>query len=558
MTETGGPTAPGAPGAPGVEAGAATPEPVLLDPACRLSESLLWRVHEAYFESSGVGAWSSGDVPHAVTTGPVIALSYARLVEGFVADCAAGRLGAVDPREPLYVVELGAGSGRLGFQLLSALDPDAVAPFPVVYVLTDRVEANLEFWSRNGRFAGLLDAGRVDFARFEAGSADTLHLERSGIDLAPGAVVNPMVGIANYLFDVLPQDLFAVLGETLHEELVGVLADDAGIDTGSKDFFRRIRLSVHHARAAPGLYPPPLGDLLRLAAGRTGPGRRFLFPARAVSAFESLISLSSSRLLMIVGERPERPPSPVAEAATSPSKLVRAGPFLAMGIHGGSISLPVDMSTIADAAALHGGATLLPREPPTSLLVAAIVVGDHGEAAALRSAYVRAVDDLAPDIVHLALGPALRDGGEHSSLRELLSALRLARFDPRSFARCSPALGKLMQEATDAVKDETVATLHRVFEHDYPLDENADLADEIGGLLMKAGRHRDALWFFERSPGHSLRAATLCRMARCHARLADNAVAVALVDRALDLDPSSEEAATLRELLGSGSPVPDA
>ena len=99
-------------------------ELLLFEGAKRLSESALWRVHDAYFEESGVGAWASGDVPHAVTTGPVLARSYARLIEGLVEDCRAGHFGATDPASPLDVVELGAGSGRLGFQLLAvALDP---------------------------------------------------------------------------------------------------------------------------------------------------------------------------------------------------------------------------------------------------------------------------------------------------------------------------------------------------------------------------------------------------------------------------------------------------
>ena len=151
-----------------------------------LSESMLWRVHDAYFEQSGVEAWSWGNITYAVTTGPVLAFSYARLVQGFAADCVAGHLGPIDAGEPLYVVELGRGRGRLGFHLLSALaalDPRTVAPLRVVYVLTNQAGWNVQFWTQNKRLRQFADAGRLDFARFDPTTDTSLHLERSGVDL---------------------------------------------------------------------------------------------------------------------------------------------------------------------------------------------------------------------------------------------------------------------------------------------------------------------------------------------------------------------------------------
>ena len=39
---------------------------------------------------------------------------------------------------------------------------------------------------------------------------DVLRLRASGKVLEPGAIANPVVLVANYLFDSIPQDLFSV------------------------------------------------------------------------------------------------------------------------------------------------------------------------------------------------------------------------------------------------------------------------------------------------------------------------------------------------------------
>ena len=91
----------------------------------RLSESPIWEVQRAYFEIQGPRAWATGTVPHYVTCNPVMARAYAKVIVGFAADCARARGGtqASGPRT-LYIVELGAGSGRLGWNLVRALRAD--------------------------------------------------------------------------------------------------------------------------------------------------------------------------------------------------------------------------------------------------------------------------------------------------------------------------------------------------------------------------------------------------------------------------------------------------
>ena len=99
-----------------------------------LSQSVLWSLQRAYFERAGIAAWSAGAVPMWVTSNPFIAAAYARVVRAFLHDWEAGPGGsALDPGQPVYVVELGAGSGRFAYHFLrrltDATSSDAPGPW---------------------------------------------------------------------------------------------------------------------------------------------------------------------------------------------------------------------------------------------------------------------------------------------------------------------------------------------------------------------------------------------------------------------------------------------
>src|SRR4030081_420042 len=94
----------------------ATPMHVL-EPHVPLAQAMVWRLQRTFYGDQGIAAWSRSHVPQAVTTSPIIARAYARVVLGFWRDMQA----ELAPSQPLYIVELGAGSGRFAFRFLNAL-----------------------------------------------------------------------------------------------------------------------------------------------------------------------------------------------------------------------------------------------------------------------------------------------------------------------------------------------------------------------------------------------------------------------------------------------------
>lgn len=66
--------------------------------------------------------YPQGIVPHFITCNAFIGRSYAQVLSGFLRDCMRGGNGMeLDRTEPLYIIELGTGSGKFSFFMLKAL-----------------------------------------------------------------------------------------------------------------------------------------------------------------------------------------------------------------------------------------------------------------------------------------------------------------------------------------------------------------------------------------------------------------------------------------------------
>src|SRR5260370_23820590 len=89
----------------------------------RLSESQIWEWQRQYFEGKGIQAWSAGEVPQYITSNAYIAAAYSRIVLGWTD---ALRAGSLDKDQPVYILELGAGSGRFAYKMLRRLSQSPV------------------------------------------------------------------------------------------------------------------------------------------------------------------------------------------------------------------------------------------------------------------------------------------------------------------------------------------------------------------------------------------------------------------------------------------------
>jgi hypothetical protein len=583
---------PGAAGGPGVR---------VLERPVRLSQSAIWRLQRDYFEERGVRAWASGDVPHAATNNPALARSYVQVFEGLAADAAAGHFGDFDPHEPLYVIELGAGSGGFAYHFLSALDPD-VLPARPVYVLTDLAASNLHFWRDHPKLAPFVRSGLLDMALFDAVADEAMRLEHRGGELRTGTVANPLVVVANYFFDVLPQDLFVSSGGELFEERVALaLPEDVEVTDG--DVFRAVSMTTERHPAEAGAYygdPDLDGALAALAAvrGRRHPGR-FLFPVVALEMLQNLRRLAGGRLLVLTHERPgsvqdlamtlvaqagHDPSDPaaveevlrrheVAVVGQEPATATRAPVLTGLSVHGRSFSLMVEQDAFAAAALEWGGELLVPHARPTRTAVSALVTGATGPYPHTRRRFALAFEEGSPEERYHALFgvPKFRPGDAETTeaapgagvggsdalpddervppeeLSWLLALLRICGYDTEVLGDLYPLLNDAIESAPGVVVDDLVDALRTVCDRHFPIGGKSDPALAAAALLAPNGRYTEALEFLARSvEQRGPQAQVSYNTALCHLRLGDLPAALAAADEALSFAEPSAAAQQLR------------
>lgn len=547
------------------------------DAAQPLSKTRLWQVNEDYFSEMGVRAWSSGEVPFDLTTGPVMARAYSRLVTAFLEDCVAGRAGAFDPSDPVYIIELAAGTGRLGFEFLNAFDAERFAPIRVVYVLTDLMDSNITFFSNHEKLEPFYRDGRADFARYEIGGDTSLHLVRSDVDLFASPPANPIICIANYAFSDLPQDLYSVIDSVLHQELVELTQLEMGDDPTPERFFSSLFMATERVPASSA----EVGDgmvgraLSAFAAAKGGADCRFLFPVTVLRSIEALLHLSCERLLLLASDRGDLLPAgatdraamdayiaamPVVPEGFDPTITVDGEEkhwlhaMLRMGIHGGCFSLPFDMSIVACALEPYGF-SMLPVDSSFSGIQLSVVANESKTGLVhLRQAYSDAVGDLSPENLFLTMQAAVHGNKRGLDLMQLLAMLRVSGYDSAVLRECRLEFEPALQSAPPVLVDEAVHVFDKVFDHHFPLIEGDDLAWDIAILLGVAGRFDAALAYYGRSLAETgSTPEKLWRIAECHFLSGESALALQWADRSLELQPDYQQAQLLRsKILGEG------
>ncbi len=509
----------------------------------RLSQSLLWRLQRNYFEQHGINAWSSGTVPHHITSSPFIADAYARVVIGFLRDWT-----TLDLSQPVYIVELGSGSGRFAYlflkKFLNHCRSSVLKEIRVKYVMTDFTQRNLEYWRTHLWFEPFIKEGSLDLARFDLETDVEINLHDSGDVLSAATLRNPLVVISNYVFDSTPQDAFLAADNNLFEILVSLNSSQKESDTNDPDILSRVELSDHCNQVAADYYDDANWNHILQVYKERFSDTPFLFPTAALNCIRNLHRLSNGRLLLLSGDRGYNHDDALRLGLGAPT----------MAVHG-SFSMMVDYQIIGEYSRILGGTVLHPSRHTDHLNVSAFLFGDSpNEFVETTHAYNEAIEKFGPDDF-FTLKQGFTEVYEGLKLDEILAFLRLSCWDYKRFFECLPALKKHLADMTGHQKQQLHAAIVNVWDSYLPIGEDLDLAFELGTLLLEIERHEEALKYLQYSLDlHGPAPGTEYNIAVCYFSLGQTREAQAYLERALELDPDFEEAIALAVQLSP--PVP--
>jgi hypothetical protein len=507
----------------------------LLERGRRLSESLLWSLQRRFYDSQGAKAWASGVVPHYITGNGWIADSYAKVVIGWLRDCTAtaiepGSFPPLDLRHPVTLLELGCGSGRFGFQFLSRLldllGRSALRHVRIRYVMTDFTDSILEPLRRHAALQPWIAEGILDFARFDATAPEG--------DI--GEIRNPLIVIANYVFDSLPQDAFAVRGGRLFELLPVLTVPDEEEDLAEPTILQRLEVTWEERPVETSYYgDPELDAMLRESVERLKDST-LLMPLTVIRCLRRLAGLADGRLLLLSGDK-----------GYCREELIEGRGQPAVTTHG-SLSMMVDYYALGRWFAGQGGELLVTSHLRTSLSVVAGLLGTPpGGTVEIRLAFDDAMERRGPDDFF-----DLRGGFgavyDDLTLEHLLAWVRMSGWDAHVLLGCWPALMKHAGSAAGIFRLEIYRAVHEVWERYFPLREARDLAFHLGVLLCEIDCHQDALPFFHESvAAYGPNPATVFNIGLCLYHLGDLEAARRQVDLALEDAPDFEPAVELRQ-----------
>ncbi|MEK8216343.1 tetratricopeptide repeat protein [Paenibacillus sp. FSL L8-0463] len=509
----------------------------------RFSEAPIWELQRSYYEELGLQAWKNDQVPQYITSNPMIGTAYAEMIFGFLQDRYA--LGQTD--EPVIILEMGAGAGRLAFQVLQKLseliDYAGIKLPPFQYVMSDLPVKNIAGWQQHPGLIPFVQQGILDFARFDAVHDTELHLTHSGNVIHVGGLKQPLLVIANYFFDSIQQELLYIDEGKIYECEVSLKYPEEAESLGTSEVLKGIIPEYHYSRAAgyeEKSYPyHVVADYYREKLEDT----HILFPATALACMERLDSLSQAGFLLLTADKGDQRLENWEFA--EPPKLM----------HHGSISLTANYHAMQYFFEQKGALSLFTPHHYKNLNVGCILkLKDPASHVHTRLAYRRFVDRFGPDDF-FSLKVWVDQNFDSIGLQQILAFWRLGGYDAELFIQSAERISSLLEDANDEELLDLQHGIQQMWAGYYPMPQRYDLALDSGLLLFEMDMYRDARMFLERSLHESEEEpviTVLYCLAICSYELEDLEAALEYTRKALVLEPEHEEALDLLAALSEG------
>ncbi len=460
---------------------------VLIDPPCRLSDSLLWQIQRCYFEANGLRAWQTDEVPSQISSNPVMARAYSRLVLSFL--MAQYPPDAPLPNEPVSLVELGAGSGRLAYHFLQEFLPlladSRLAELPIRYVLTDFVQEIVDFWRGHPLLAEWLEAGVVDVALFDAVDPRPSRLQQSGGMIS---AETPIILLANYFFDTIPQDSFSVEAKSLHESKLALISTQPEPDLADPALWQRLDMVYETDPAEQPIYENEIDNELLMLYANELITSAVTFPNVGLACLRFWQRQTRGNLLLLSADRGH---------TTLDSLDHQPDPI--PNLHG-SFSLMVNYHALTHALATEGWHTVTsPHYHDHIQTVAAVCPQDP-----TRALDLTAFDQTFHDVISVggpndlfAVKQAAENGYANLSLGNLLSLLRVQAYDADVFVDMAPALLAHLADDNGAWVEDVYSAAHAVWQRYFPLGGSIGVGMALGRVLAQLGCFDEALTCLE-------------------------------------------------------------
>lgn len=411
------------------------------------SQSALWKIQKNSYQKFGISAWSEKGVPFFLTSHPWTAECYRQVVAGFLYDCKS--------KEKAYIFDLGAGTGQFAYHFLK--EP---LPFQTQYIVTDIVQENLNF-ILNHQLLRKFSIQTLNFA-----------VPFQNKDLKLGK--SPIILIANYFFDTIPQELYRIEKGTVYQGEVALSSDREFSDPEDPQLIPHLELNYRFLKKVPS--NPILDSFLQTFDTLT-----FLYPVYAMQILDYFASLTEGPLLLLASDQ---------AMVTKEQHLAEQKTVL--DLHS-TFSLPVSylaLSKFVDRA-------WFPFHPDAEFTTMAATYRGKGPFTNLENAFNATLRWLDPWHHWQAIQKGEKD---LRSLKDFLLLLRLSFFDPTLILTHFESIRKWIANADIEEREELADALMKVAMNFYPIGkDDGDFLINLAVLAVDLKREQKALQLLDQA-----------------------------------------------------------
>jgi Tetratricopeptide repeat/Putative S-adenosyl-L-methionine-dependent methyltransferase len=507
---------------------------VIVEEPVRLSASRIWQGMKDFYASVGIDAWSE-NVPFYETSNPYIAESYTNLIVRFIQDCI--NAGRHNQEEPFYILELGAGSGTFAFYTLKHLSKLkrllGLANTSIVYVMTDVSQKHIDYWSNHPAFQPYLQEGLLDFAVFDVQLDREIVLQRSARTIAASGDVhqtNPMIAIANYFFDSLPQDIFRITNGETQLGLAKVMSRSEDYDNHDSLKLSEIEVEFSYETSTPPFYSNArFSETLDKCRARLN-DHYLLFPIGALCSIENLIEISANQLCLIVSDN---------GFSHQFEYHQRSQPFI--NPTNDWFSMRVNFDAIGCFFESIGG-DALHQSAEYALQMSVFLAGFRlNQVPETQYAMDVFVNSRSHGLL-FSLNEELEDTNGFFPIDLLLPFLMATRWDPMVFHNNVGAIIEQIRAKSAQLSDlsSLVLAIEEIAGNFYYVPSQPDIFYDISEFLQEVGEYQRALEYYERSIAlFGLTETKLCNMGLCYYLLGEHMLAIASFQEAVSLNPKN-------------------
>lgn len=456
------------------------------------SESIIWSLNINYYQQKGIGAWSEGEVPHYITSNSTVGKTYSELIFALLCDLA--DMGKVDKN--VYILELGAGHGRLCFHILYHLNKRIKGHHKLLpeytYILTDIVEENLTFFKNHTQFQKYFKNKTLDVAYYDGRYTDNIHLHFADKFIEKDSQDQPMVVIANYFFDSIPFELVRIKEGELANSFVTVKSTVKDLNPENiplNEIELQYQFETIDKTDFEDTYYNDIIDEYVVAIANT----YLPFPKGSLDCIKRLHGLSKCGMMLLTMDK-----------GFQHLSLLNNRPLPEWITHG-SFSFSVNYHAFIRFCELSGGKAMFSNFSNFHLEVGCLLFMENNSSFSnVHEAFRLHVDDFGPDDFYNIINYGC-ENAQTLKVEEIIVLLRMSSFDSTVFENLIGSIKKSKDVISMVERERLKQTFEKVLEVLFNIGE-LDIAFEMGGLLYDFGFFNEAIVFFEHSAlyfGHS-------------------------------------------------------